>query len=116
MLGLGQGFRNAALGDDLEFAFHTAYLNSNPRLPLGVETGLLHGLPEVPKQVACNDRTDDSPAIAERENQLVKVLDLQTVIQGVTKAMRPVKEREEAKRKQGEARDGKPDQFEQSLV
>jgi len=59
-----------------------------------------------PKQICCRHRSHDRAAVAERVDQLVQVLYLQTVVQRVLEPVRPVEERQHADAEQDESRQG----------
>src|SRR6266511_1211078 len=58
----------------------------------------------VPQDVGGQRRPAQSPAVTEDGDQFVEVFDLQSVVEGEAKTMRPVKERQRADREQRQPR------------
>src|SRR5262245_40889091 len=70
----------------------------------------------IPHDVCGQRRPGQGPAVTEDGDQFVEVFDLQSVVEGEAKTMRPVKERQRADREQRQPRQRAPCQRQQAPV
>src|SRR5712692_7637100 len=96
---------------EIDFSLNSIWSPWRP----GLRTGSIT-LRDAPQEVTRQRRPDGRSAVAEKEDDFVQVLYLQTVIERISKAMGPMEERKRAKKKEIKPREGKSDQGEEAFV